>query len=134
TLIQGALILGEHLPGDSPDPEMYGIATGETPQDQARHDHARWHFYSWEGLQPNGTFATTDFRTWISGNAKPTDIPELEGTRIAMIGPTLLGRRSWNSNEFACIHDALRSRAEITEVLSSEHVAMWLEKIQHAKR
>jgi hypothetical protein len=134
TMVQSALILGEHMPGDPPDPEMYGIATGETPQPQVRLDYARWHFYSWDGLQPDGKFAATDFRTWISGNAKPTEIPTLDGTRIAILGPMVLGRRSWNSNEFACIHDALRSRADIVEVLSDEQVAMWLDKIQHAKR
>lgn len=134
TMVQASLVLDEHMPGEPPDPELYGIATGETPQQSMRIDHAQWHFYSWKGLQPDGTFATTDFRTWISGNAKPTEIPTLEGTRIALIGPMLLGRQSWNSNEFACIHDALRSRADIVEVLSQEQVAMWLDKIQFAKR
>jgi hypothetical protein len=134
TMVQASLILNGHMPGEPPDPELYGIATGEAPQQSARIDHAQWHFYSWEGLQPDGTFATTDFRTWISGNAKPTEIPTLEGTRVAVIGPTLLGRRSWNSNEFACIHDALRSRADIAEVLSNDQVTMWLDKILHTKR
>jgi hypothetical protein len=134
TMVQASLILNGHMPGEMPDPELYGIATGEAPQQSVRIDHAQWHFYSWKGLQPDGTFATTDFHTWISGNAKPTEIPTLEGTRIAVIGPTLLGRQSWNSNEFACIHDALRSRTDIVEVLSQEQVAMWLDKIQFAKR
>jgi hypothetical protein len=130
TMVQAALILGGHMPGEPPDTEMYGIATGETPQQMAYLDYARWHFYTWEGLQADGTFATTDFRTWIMGNATPTEIPELAGTRIILLGPTFLGRRTWNSNEFACIHDALHSRADIAEVLSGEQVAMWLDKIQ----
>jgi hypothetical protein len=134
TMVQAALTLGGHLPGEPPEPEMYGIATGEGPQPSTRVDFARWHFYSWEGLQPDEQFATTDFRTWIPGDAKPADIPEFEGTRILVIGPAFLGGRSWSSNEFACIHDALRSRADIAEVLPREQVEMWIEKIRNAKR
>jgi hypothetical protein len=134
TLLQAALTLGDHLPGEPPEPELLGLATGEAPQPTARVDHALWHFYSWRGLQPDGTFAATDFRTWIPGDASPADIPQLDGTRIVAIGPTVLGRRSWNSNEFACIHDALRSRAELVEVLSGGEVAQWVERIRAAKR
>jgi hypothetical protein len=134
TMVQASLIAGGHMPGEPSEPEMYGIATGEAPQQMARLDHARWHFYSWEGLQPEGMFAARDFRTWIPGDARPTDVPELDGARILVLGPTLLGARMWTSNEFACIHDALRSRADIVEVLSHEEVAKWIEKIEGAKR
>jgi hypothetical protein len=113
---------------------LLGLATGEAPQPTVRVDHALWHFYSWRGLQSDGTFAATDFRTWLAGDASPADIPQLDGTRIVVIGPAVLGRRSWNSNEFACIHDALRSRAELVGVLSEGEVAKWLEKIRTAKR
>jgi hypothetical protein len=133
TLLQAALTLGEHLPGEPPEPELLGLATGEAPQPTARVDHARWHFYSWEGLQPDGGFAATDFRAWLPGDASPTDIPRLADSRIVVIGPTVLGRRSWSSNEFACIHDALRSRAELVEVLSEGEVAKWVEKLRQAR-
>jgi hypothetical protein len=134
TLLQAALTLGEHLPGDPPEPELLGLATGEAPQPTVRVDHALWHFYSWRGLQPDGTLAATDFRTWLAGDASPADIPQLDGTRIVVIGPTVLGRRSWSSNEFACIHDALRSRAELVEGLSDGEVGKWAERIKRAKR
>jgi hypothetical protein len=134
TLVQAALTMGEYLQGDPPEPELLGIATGEAPHPTVRADHARWHFYSWRGLQPDGTLAATDFRTWLPGDAPPADIPQLDGTHIVVIGPTVLGRRSWSSNEFACIHDALRSRAEIVEELPGAAVAQWVEKIRTAKR
>ncbi len=61
TMIQATLILGEHLPGNPPEPELYGLATGEMPQPTAHLEVQRWHFYTWEGLQPDGTFAADDF-------------------------------------------------------------------------
>jgi hypothetical protein len=134
TLLQAALIEDGHLEGEPTDPEVLGIATGETPQQFVRLDHARWHFYAWEGLRLDGSFAATDFRTWLPGDASPAAIPALEGDRIVVIGPKLLGARSWNSNEFANIHDALRSSVRITEVLTPEEVLAALNRIQQMQR
>jgi hypothetical protein len=134
TLLQASLILGGHLTGEPPEPEVLGVATGAGPQQYARLDHARWHFYTWAGLLPDDTFAAADFTTWIPGNATPATIPEFAGARILIVGPTILGSRSWNSNEFVAIHDALRSRAEVVEVLPREHVVEWLDRIKREAR
>jgi hypothetical protein len=134
TLLQAALISGGHRAGEPPNPEVLGVATGETPQQYARLDHARWHFYAWAGLLPDDTLAATDFTTWIPGDAAPATIPILDGTRIVIVGPMVLDSRSWNSNEFAAIHDALRSRVDVVEVLPPDRVAAWLDRIKRAPR
>ena len=51
-----------------------------------------------------------------------------------LIGPPLLGSRVWDSNFFANIHDALRSRVEVVEVLPPELVAIWLDRIKRVPR
>jgi hypothetical protein len=134
TLLQGVLIGEGHLDGEPPDPEVVGLATGEIPHQGVRMDHARWHFYNWAGVGVDGSFAATDFRTWIPGDAQPPEIPDFEGERIVVIGPKVLGARSWDSNCFANIHDAVRSGVRITEVLTPEQVLMQLNRIQERQR
>jgi hypothetical protein len=134
TLLQGALTGAGHLEGEPTDPEVLGIATGEIPHQTTRMDHARWHFYTWEGLRLDGSLAATDFRTWIPGDALAAEIPALEGERIVVIGPPVLGARSWDSNHFANIHDALRSGVRVTEVLTPGQVLVALNKIQQMQR
>jgi hypothetical protein len=134
TLLQATLIEAGHLEGEPTDPETLGIATGETPQQFVRMDHARWHYYNWQGLRLDGTLAATDFRTWLPGDGSPAEIPAFEGERVVVIGPKLLGARSWNSNEFANIHDALRSAVRVTEVLTPEQVLLAMSRIQQAQR
>jgi hypothetical protein len=134
TLLQAALISEELLPGEPPDEEVVAVATGEAPHQRLLSDRAQFHFYTWRGLLPDGSFAGTDFSTWIAGEGRPADIPELDGTRIVLIGPTLLGARMWDSNFFANIHDALESSAEIIEELPPEQVAAWLTRIRRAPR
>jgi hypothetical protein len=72
--------------------------------------------------------------TWVFGEGVPAAIPELDGQRIIILGPSLLASRSWDSNFFANIHDALRSRTTIVEVLSPEQVNGWLERIKREPR
>lgn len=135
TLLQGELIGNGHLPGAEPlDPTVIGVARGEVPHEAVVNDHARFHFYNWAGLQPDGTLAADDMATWIWGEAHPEEIPEYEGTRLVILGPAVLGARGWDSNFFANIHDALRSAARVVEVLSAEQVASWTEVIQRTPR
>jgi hypothetical protein len=134
TLLQAALVSGGHLAGDPPDPELIAVATGEFPAQRRLEDLAQFHFYSWHGLNPDGTFAATRLDTWIPGDASPTEIPPLDGTRIVLLGPRLLGMRSWDSNFFANIHDALRSKAEIVGVLSEAETDEWIDRIRREPR
>ncbi|VTR95340.1 Uncharacterized protein OS=Ktedonobacter racemifer DSM 44963 GN=Krac_2879 PE=4 SV=1 [Gemmata massiliana] len=129
TLIQGALIGGGHLAGDPIDPEVMAVATGESPHPRLLSDHARFHFDIWSGSvdNPIGTLLS------LPVEESPLSIPSLDGQRIVVIGPSILGGRGWDSNFFANIHDALKSRAEVVEVLPEAEVTRWLERIASAK-
>jgi hypothetical protein len=132
TLLQAALIGGGHLPGVPPTGDVVAVATGAAPHRHLRSDHAQFHFYTWQGLLPDGSLAATDLGTWIPGEGRPSEIPPFEGTRIVLIGPALLGARMWDSNFFANIHDALESSAEVVEELAPEQVTAWLTRIRQA--
>jgi hypothetical protein len=134
TLLQAALIGGEYLPGDPPSDDVVAVATGAAPHRHLLSDHAQFHFYTWQGLLPDGSLAAMNLDTWVPGEARPSEIPEFEGSRIVLIGPALLGARMWDSNFFANIHDALESSAEVVEELAPEQVAAWLSRIRQAPR
>ncbi len=131
TLLQASLIGGGYLTGEAVDPEVVAIATGETPHQRLVHDHARFHFSTWGGL-PSDSIDTL-LTTWIPVEGTPTDIPQLDGQRIVVLGPNVMGSQSWDSSFFANIHDALKSRAEVVEVLPEADVNRWLERIRAAR-
>ncbi|HMK48113.1 MAG TPA: hypothetical protein VK436_15940 [Methanocella sp.] len=131
TLLQGALI-GDPAKGwlsaKAIDPKILAVATGETPCESVLKDHQRFHFYNWSALRSDGALYQ-DLRSTIWGEGSPRDIPRHEGRPVVLVGPPLLGDRSWDSNFFANIHDALRSRAEVMAQLSMTEVDNTLTKI-----
>jgi hypothetical protein len=133
TLLQGSLIGGGHLPGAARDPELTGVATGAVPHKRLLSDTAVWQFYAWAALVTDRTSAQDSMKTWIWGKGKPEDIPKFEGTRVVVLGPPVLGMPPWDSNFFANIHDALKSKAEVVEVLPAEKVMQWLDRIRNAR-
>lgn len=135
TLLQAALIDGGHLPGEPTDPEVVAVARGERPHEELLSDHARLHFYDWDVLRPDGTFDPFPIvGAFIPVESNPAGIRELDGRRVVVIGPPIFASRAWDSNFFAGIHDALRSRANIVEVLSDSETEKWIERIKTAPR
>lgn len=130
TLLQGALIGGGHLAGEAVDDEVIAVATGAAPHERLLHDHARFHFVTWPGSLDNAL----DTIIALPVEETPACIPSLDGQRIVLVGPPLLAGRGWDSNFFANIHDALKSRAEVVEALSPEQVLVWLNAIQQIQR
>jgi hypothetical protein len=134
TLLQAALINGGHLAGEPVDEEVVAVATGEAAPTQRLSDHARFHFSPWYELTSDGPFVGS-----IGGivalpvDGRPAGIPRLDGVPIVLVGPKVFGFRGWDSNFFANIHDALKSRAEVVEVLSAEQVRTWLDRIKQAR-
>ena len=129
TLLQGALIGGGHLAGEPVDDDVMAVATGAVPATGVLSDHARFHFVTWHGSLDNGI----DSLIGLPVEETPLCISALDGQRIVLVGPSQLGGRGWDSNFFANIHDALKSRAEVVEVLSPDQVQRWLDRIQQAK-
>ena len=134
TLLQAALIDGGHLEGDPTDPAVVAVATGATAPTLALPDYARFHFHTWGGLNPDGTLAGMNLASWVGVEVSPADIPPFDGVPVLLVSPPVLGFRGWDSNFFANIHDALRSRAEIVEVLPAAKVGEWLERIKRVRR
>ncbi len=131
TLLQAALIGGGHLSGEPLDEEVVGVATGEVPHTRRLYDRARFHFTNWTGLTAEGRLEGVKTKSLIPADGNPAGIPRFDGVPVVLIGPPVLGGRSWDSNFFANIHDALRSRAEVIEVLSPEQVTGWLDRIKN---
>jgi hypothetical protein len=134
TLLQAALIDGGHLAGDPTDPEVIAAATGEAMPALVLPDYARLHFQTWNGLNPDGTLSGLNLASWIGVEVSPADVPEFDGVPVVLVGPTVVGSRGWDSNFFANIHEALRSRAEVVEVLPREQAGAWLDRIRQARR
>ncbi len=129
TLLQAELISNNHLYGDALDANVVQVARGEVPHTQLCHDHARFHYYTWGGLKADGTLDGMDLMSWVPVDLSPRDIPPFYGVPVMLVGPKVLGSRSWDSNFFANIHDALQSRVEIVSVLSQDEVNDWLSRI-----
>jgi hypothetical protein len=134
TLLHGALVNGGHLPGRPVSEELLGVATGEVPHEKLLTDEARWQFYTWRGLGPDGSYAGADMSTWLFVEDPPAVIPEFEGERVVILGPPVLGLRGWDSNFFANIHDALRSAVRVVGELTPDEVADWCGRIREARR
>jgi hypothetical protein len=131
TLLQGELIGNGHLPGPAPDPDVVAVARGEIPHERLLTDEARFHFHPWPALKPDGSLdAITGLFLGVEGS--PEEIPEFEGERVLLLGPPAFGKRSWDSNFFANIHDALRSAARVTAVLTPEEVQHRLDRLKRA--
>jgi hypothetical protein len=129
SLLQAALIGGGHLVGEPVDEEVAAVATGEAPHTRLLHDHARFNFVAWPGSVESGI----DSLITMPVEETPQYIPPLDDRRVVLVGPPVIGARAWDSNSFANLHDALRSRAEVVEVLSETEVRSWLERIAEAR-
>ena len=134
TLLQAALIGGGHLEGDPVDDDVVSVATGAVPATGVLMDHARFHYNHWTALTAAGTLEPMAFGTWPGVGESPADIPIFDGVPVLLVGPPVFGSRGWDSNFFANIHDALRSRAEVVEALPRERVQEWLDRIRAARK
>lgn len=111
TLLQGALIGGDRLVADPVDPAVLAIATGEVIATKSLSDHQRFRFDTWRGLATTNSLRA-DFASWIPVEGSPRDLPiGPSGLPVVLLGPPLIAGRSWDSNFFANMHGALRSRA-----------------------
>jgi hypothetical protein len=133
TLLQAELIGGGHLEGEPLDADVVRVARGEVPHTQHLYDSARFHFCAWFGMKANGELEGMNVMSWLPVEETPRAIPEFEGVPVVLIGPKVFASRSWDSHFFASIHDALRSRAEIVEVLTPDAARAWIEKIRAAR-
>jgi hypothetical protein len=136
TLLQEALIGAPaegKLEGPSLRTDVIATARGERPLHASDTDSAVWTFSDWAGLRPDGTWSPSAEGHWILGEGQPLDIPLFDGQRIVLLGP-LQVPRSWDAQFFAPLHEALRSRVQVVEILPAATVADWTARIQRAPR
>jgi hypothetical protein len=128
SLLQGTLV-GEPahgmLAGPRPNRKVIATATGEMPHDRLITDTSVWQYASWTALRPNGTLASET----IAGEVSPREIPIFEGDRVVLLGPPLPAARGWDSSFFTNLHDVLRSKVEVVEILSADEVSLRLRRI-----
>lgn len=125
TLLQGALIgdpAAGLIAGDAVAPDVLAEATGEARPTGERRDHQGFHFHDWSAVAPDEALRH-DLRSTLWGEGSPREIPSLDGETFVVLGPPVLGGRSWNSGFFvADLHDALRSRATVRAPMSAAEV------------
>ncbi len=83
-------------------------------------------YYNWGYLGITSNLARDVIQTMIPGDARATDLPQFEGTRVVVRTPTGV-QRSWDFAFVAPIHDALRSTLEVEQVLTASEARALLE-------
>jgi len=146
TLLQDALLAhptAKDWPGPRTRPLVIALARSErmvpdiSPNEwaadpQGENDTAIWTYHTCFGLKPDGTLMTMreggPIPHWVWGEGKPTEIPEIEGERVVLIGP-LEVPRSWSLGFFAPLHPALRSEVRVTAVLDGAEYDDWMQRL-----
>ncbi|TNE44356.1 MAG: hypothetical protein EP343_31915 [Deltaproteobacteria bacterium] len=131
TLLQQTLLLdpdGPMLTSALPDPELGEIARGEVQLEQPLSDVGLWNYVHWTQLaQHTDVSALDDGRHTIQGEASPLTIREFQGTKMIVL-ETTWSQHTWDANFFAPLHDALRSKVEVLEIISPSEVEDWLQE------
>jgi hypothetical protein len=134
-LIAGALIAGpeglgddEGLRGDPPPAELLACLRGESGQERNVYVRGQWEVYTYRALDPSGRLreGTLENKVWNEGI--PIDIPALDGTRIIVLGPAIVGR-SWRG---ARSYGALGSDIRHVRTLTEAEVDDWFRRCGRA--
>lgn len=114
------------LPGKTNPPDVIAVIKGETSECRRSFVSGSWNFYTHAA-------AAHDLReprrvpheTWVRGEAQPRDVPEVDGVRTLLVGPSAF-ERTWNAGRtFA----ALRTSVTVGEELSTEAVRELLRRL-----
>jgi hypothetical protein len=119
TLVQGAI--GTRLPGGrEPDEELVDAAMGEG---QTSHgDSAWWHYQDHSAKERH--FMSSLWAEW-----SVADIPELDGARVLVLWPPILGGRHWGSDFFGPALEAAPSRVTLERELDAAEAAAWFGRL-----
>jgi len=124
TLLQDALV-GDPAAGLLAGPRasrmVLATARGEIPHDRLVSDSAVFHYTTCTGAA-------------VAGEETPHAIPCFEEDRVILLGPPVHASRSWESSFFTNLHDALRSKVEVVEILSAGEVELRLLRMRKAPR
>ncbi len=122
TLLQCALLGGGYLPGPRPSRRVCLAAQGMLPPRKMRYlaADAVWLFHPWFAWKADDSLHPI----WLWGELQPTDIPEVEGQRVILLGAPEF-TRWWDASFFPVLHGALRSHARVVRCLDGSEVDHW---------
>lgn len=103
--------------------------------DEQWNDHAFFGFYDFHALEGEGHLpAAVMPENWLFGEGTLHHIPKLNGIPVVIIGENSLGHRSWDITFCTPVHEALKPKLEIEEVLSHEQVQHYIKTIRLQNR
>jgi hypothetical protein len=108
------------------------IAKGEKTvnANQQLQDHALFGFYDFGALNKQGDLLQpTPVGNWLFGEGTLHHIPKYNGIPVVLLGENMLGGRSWDVSFCIPVHEALKPKLEIIEVLSPEQVHIQIQQI-----
>lgn len=115
TLLQHEL--AGRVPGARPaDPALIEAARGGEYSD--KNDQAVWHF----GL---GSTPAPDIVASVWGEGPPSAVPMIDGVRVLLLWPMILGSRSWSGSFFGPALQQSPPSLEVLRGLSEEEAAQW---------
>jgi hypothetical protein len=113
------LLMPRGIPGTSNPPDVIAVIRGESSECRRNYVAGSWNLYSYRAAAYDLSEARhVPHAHWVWGEGQPRDVPELDGVRTLLVGPSAL-ERSWNAGRtFA----ALRAQVEVREELSPNAV------------
>jgi hypothetical protein len=99
--------------------------------DEQIHDHALFGFYDYGSLDEKGNLLqAVPPANWLFGEGTLYHVPKLNGVPIVLLGKNSLGGRSWDITFCTPVHEALKPKLEVLEVLSVEQIEEQIKQIQ----
>lgn len=110
-------------------PTAANVARGEGPQVSDETVSSIWNLYTFQGLQSDGRLPdpslTEATEAWVWNEGIPADIPQFEGYRVVLLGPSSYAR-SWPSQR---MFTSLPATVRIEKVLNPAETQEWLGRI-----
>lgn len=114
------------VPGTSNPADIIAVIRGESNECRRNYVAGSWNLYGYRA-------ASHDLREpghvphehWVWGEGQPRDVPEVDGMRTLLVGPSAF-ERSWNAGR---TFSALRARVEVSEELPPSAVRETLRRL-----
>jgi hypothetical protein len=109
---------------------------GALPENQDNiNDRAVFGFYDYNALDEDGNLpAAVMPANWLFGEGTLHHIPKLNGIPVVILGENTLGERTWDITFCTPVHEALKPKLEVLDVLSAEQVQQYITKIKLQNR
>jgi hypothetical protein len=89
----------------------------------SRSDSAWWHYQ-------DGFASKPDFMNSLWAEWSLSDVPELDGVKVLVLWPPILGGRHWDSSFFGPALDAAPPRVTLVRELDSAEAEAWFVRVR----